>query len=269
MGWVDVREFLRFGGAEHVLSVARGAIVMLLTSSMLVSFGAIGAERRLSPVDDYPTKPVRFVSPFSPGGGTDTVGRALTQRLSEAMGRQFVVDNRSGAEGVIGTDLVAKAPPDGYTLLLANLGTFSLTPNLRKVPYDPLRDFAAITQTTASSTVLVVNPSLPVRTVEELVALAKAKPGVLNYGASSNGTALPMEMFKMMTGINLSHVPYKGTGPALIGIMSGEVQVMFGGSIVTVPQVKAGKLRALAVAGDRRTAALPDIPTIAEAGLPG
>jgi len=180
-----------------------------------------------------------------------------------------VVDNRSGAEGVIGTDLVAKAPPDGYTLLLANLGTFSLTPNLRKVPYDPLRDFAAITQTTASSTVLVVNPSLPVRTVEELVALAKAKPGVLNYGASSNGTALPMEMFKMMTGINLSHVPYKGTGPALIGIMSGEVQVMFGGSIVTVPQVKAGKLRALAVAGDRRTAALPDIPTIAEAGLPG
>jgi tripartite-type tricarboxylate transporter receptor subunit TctC len=228
---------------------------------------AVAAEK--ASVDNYPAKPVRFISPFSAGGGTDTVARALAQRLSETMGRTFIVDNRSGADGIIGTEVGAKAPADGYTLLVANLGTLCLAPNLRKVGYDPLKDFAPITQVTASSTVLVVNPSLPVRNVKELVALAKAKPGHLNYGASSTATALPMEMFKQMAGINLNHVPYKGTGPALIGIMSGEVQVMFGGAINTVPQVKNGKIRALAVAGDRRAKALPDIPTIAESGFPG
>lgn len=220
-------------------------------------------------VDDYPVKPVRFISPFSAGGGTDTVARALAQRLSETMGRTFIVDNRSGADGIIGTEVGARAPADGYTLLVANLGTFCLAPNLRKVGYDPLKDFAPVTQVTASSTVLVVNPSLQVRNVKELVALAKAKPGQLNYGASSTATALPMEMLKQMAGVNLNHVPYKGTGPALIAIMSGEVQVMFGGAINTVPQVKNGKIRALAVAGDRRAKALPDIPTIAESGFPG
>ena len=219
--------------------------------------------------DNYPSKPVRFISPFSAGGGTDIVARALAQRMSEQIGRPFVVDNRGGADGVIGTDLGAKAPADGYTLTVANLGTFCLTPNLRKVTYDPLRDFAPITQTTASSTVLVVHPSVPARNVKELVALAKAKPGQLNYGASSNGTALPMEMLKQMAGIDVKHVPYKGTGPALIAIMGGEVQTMFGGAIATVPQVKNGKLRALAVAGDRRTKSLPDVPTVAEAGYPG
>jgi tripartite-type tricarboxylate transporter receptor subunit TctC len=220
-------------------------------------------------VDDYPVKPVRFISPFSAGGGTDTVARALAQRLGEAMGRTFIVDNRSGADGIIGTEVGARAPADGYTLLVANFGTFCLAPNLRKVGYDPFKDFAPITQVTASSTVLVVNPSVPARNVKELVALAKAKPGQLNYGASSTATALPMEMLKQMAGVNLNHVPYKGTGPALIGIMSGEVQVMFGGAINTVPQVKNGKLRALAVAGDRRAKALPDIPTVAESGFPG
>lgn len=189
--------------------------------------------------------------------------------MSEQMGRIFIVDNRGGAEGAIGTEAGARAPADGYTLLIANLGTFCLTPNLRKVGYDPLKDFAPITQTTASSTVLVTHPSLPVRTVKELVALAKTKPGQLNYGASSNATALPMEMLQQMAGVKLNHVPYKGTGPALIAGMGGEVPLMFGGSISTVPQVKSGKLRALAVAGDRRTKALPDVPTIAEAGFPG
>jgi tripartite-type tricarboxylate transporter receptor subunit TctC len=228
---------------------------------------AHAADRR--DIDTYPSKPVRFISPFSAGGGTDIVARALAQRMSEQLGRPFIVDNRGGAEGVIGTELGARAPADGYTLIVANLGTFCLTPNLRKVPYDPLKDFAPITQTTASSTVLVVHPSVAARNVKELVALAKSKPGQLNYGASSNGTALPMEMLKQMAGIDIRNVPYKGTGPALIGIISGEVQVMFGGSIATVPHVKNGKLRALAVAGDRRTQSLPDIPTVAEAGFPG
>lgn len=216
---------------------------------------------------DYPSKSVRFISPFSPGGGTDTVARALALRLGEALGRTFIVDNRPGAEGIIGTELGAKSPPDGYTLLVGNLGTLAINPNLRKVPYDPLRDFAPVVQTTASSTVLVVHPSLPVKNLRELVALAKAKP--LNYGASSSATFLPMELLKQMAKIDITHIPYKGTGPTLAGILSGEVQVMFGGSINTTPLVKSGKLRALAVAGDRRSKALSDVPTVAEAGYPG
>ena len=217
--------------------------------------------------NDYPSKPVRFISPFSAGGGTDTVARALALRLGDALGKAFIVDNRPGAEGIIGTELGAKSPPDGYTLLVGNLGTLAINPNLRKVPYDPLRDFAPIIQTTASSTVLVVHPSLPVKNVRELVALAKTRS--LNYGASSSATFLPMELFKQMAKIDMTHIPYKGTGPTLTGILSGEVQVMFGGAINTVPLVKGGKLRALAVAGDRRAKALPDVPTVAESGFPG
>jgi tripartite-type tricarboxylate transporter receptor subunit TctC len=216
---------------------------------------------------DYPVKPVRFISPFAPGGGTDTVARALAQRMGESLGKTFIVDNRPGAEGSIGTELGAKSPPDGYTLLVVNLGTLAINPNLRKLNYDPLRDFAPVVQTTSSSTVLVVHPSLPVKNTRELVALAKAKP--LNYGASSSATFLPMELFKQMAKVEITHIPYKGTGPALTGILSGEVQMMFGGAINTVPQVRSGKLRALAVAGDRRARALPDVPTVAESGFPG
>ena len=234
-------------------------MALVLAACWITSAGAAS--------NDYPSKPVRFISPFSPGGGTDTVARALALRLGDALGRTFIVDNRPGADGLIGTELGAKSPPDGYTLLVGNLGTLAINPNLRKVSYDPLRDFAPIIQTTASSTVLVVHPSLPVKNVRELVALAKTKP--LNYGASSSGTFLPMELFKQMAKIDMTHVPYKGTGPTLTGILSGEVQVMFGGAINTTTLVKSGKLRALAVAGDRRAKALPDVPTVAESGFPG
>jgi tripartite-type tricarboxylate transporter receptor subunit TctC len=220
-----------------------------------------------SGADSYPVKPVRFISPFSPGGGTDTVARALALRLGDTLGKTFIVDNRPGAEGIIGTELGARAPADGYTLLVGNLGTLAINPNLRKVPYDPLKDFAPVIQTTSSSTVLVVHPSVAAKTVKEFVVLAKQRD--LNYGASSSGTYLPMELFTQMAGIRMTHVPYKGTGPALAGVMSGEVQVMFGGAISTTPQVKNGKLRALAVAGSRRSKALPQIPTVAEAGYPG
>ncbi len=234
---------------------------LLLTAVLLLAAGPVAAQ------GDYPVKPVRFISPFAPGGGTDTVARALAQRMGEALGKTFIVDNRPGAEGSIGTELGAKSPPDGYTLLVVNLGTLAINPNLRKLGYDALRDFAPVVQTTSSSTVLVVHPSLPVKNTRELVALAKAKP--LNYGASSSATFLPMELFKQMAKVDMTHVPYKGTGPALTGILSGEVQVLFGGSINTVPQVRSGKLRALAVAGDRRSRALPDVPTVAESGFPG
>jgi tripartite-type tricarboxylate transporter receptor subunit TctC len=240
------------------LKILRVAALVLGAGCAAVATGA---------TSEYPNKPVRFISPFSPGGGTDTVARALALRLGEALGKSFIVDNRPGAEGIIGTELGARSPADGYTLLVVNLGTLAINPNLRKVPYDPLRDFAPITQTTASSTVLVVHPSMPVKNVKELVALAKTKS--LNYGASSSGTFLPMELFKQMSGVDMTHIPYKGTGPTLTGILSGEVQVMFGGAINTTPLVKNGKLRALAVAGDRRAKALPEVPTVAEAGYPG
>jgi len=219
--------------------------------------------------DRYPVKPVRFLSPFSPGGGTDTVARALAQLLGESLGRTFVVDNRAGAEGTIGTEIAARAPADGYTLLLANLGTLTIAPNLRKVPYDPVKDFAPITLTTESSTILVVHPSVPAKTLKEFIAVAKARAGQMNYGASSTATMLPMELFKQMSGIELTHIPYKGTGPALTAMLGGEVQVMFGGAINTILHVRSARLRALAVAGSRRATALPDVPTIAESGFPG
>ena len=232
---------------------------------------AQGADRSSSSASttDFPNKPVRFISPFSPGGGTDTVARMLAARMGEQLGRVFVVDNRGGAEGVLGTELGAKAPPDGYTLLVANLGTFSMTPNLRKVSYDPLRDFAPITQTIASATVLTVSPTLAVHTLKDFVELAKSKAGRLNYAAGSNATALPMDMLRQIAGFNITAVPYKGSAPSVLAVVSSEVSALFGGAIITVPHVKGERLRALALAGDRRTQALPDIPTIAESGYPG
>lgn len=220
-------------------------------------------------VDRYPSKPVRFLSPFSAGGGTDTVARALAQLLGESLGRTFVVDNRAGAEGTIGTELGARAQPDGYTLLLANLGTLTIAPNLRKVNYDPTKDFSFITLTTESSSIFVVHPSVPAKTLPDFVTLAKAKPRSFNYAASSAATMLPMELFKQMAGIDLTHVPYKGTGPSLTAMLGGETQVMFGGAINTVLHVRSGRLRALAVAGGRRSSGLPNVPTVAESGYPG
>ncbi|WP_439623172.1 Bug family tripartite tricarboxylate transporter substrate binding protein [Shinella sp.] len=218
---------------------------------------------------EYPDRVIQVIVPFPPGGGTDTVSRAVSDLMGRDLGQPLIVENRGGANGAIGTQMAAAAEPDGYTLYIGNLGTMAITPNLDpNVHYDPLKNFVAITQINASSTVLVVNPKLGIKTFEEFVVYAKANPGKLNYASSSPATILPMEMLKQMAGLDLVHIPYKGSGPAMTDILAGHVDVMFGGALATVPHVKSGALIGLAVAGSTRTKVLPDLPTVAESGYP-
>jgi tripartite-type tricarboxylate transporter receptor subunit TctC len=219
----------------------------------------------------YPVRPIRIVVPQSAGGSTDLVARPLAQRLADALGHSVVVDNRPGAGSTIGTDLVAKAAPDGYTLL-AVAASFTMSPSLYKsLPFDPVRDFASITLLSSLPNIMVVHPSLPVKSVKELVALAKARPGQLNHGSSgvATGTHMSMELFKYLTGIKMVHVPYKGGAPSVTALISGEVHLTFATISTALPHVKSGKLRALAVSTARRSPAAPEVPTIAESGVPG
>ncbi len=221
---------------------------------------------------NYPNKPLRLIVPFPPGGGNDILARTVGQRLAEAIGQQIIVDNRGGAGGLIGAELAAKAVPDGYTIFLASIGNLAFMPALHaKLPYDPVRDFAPLTLLATSAFVLVVNPSLPAKSVKELIALAKTKPGQLNYASAGQGSSLHLtgEIFKLATGTDLVHVPYKGGAPALTDLIAGQVQIMFATTPGTLPHVRTGKLRALGVSGARRSAAAPDVPTIAESGVPG
>jgi tripartite-type tricarboxylate transporter receptor subunit TctC len=221
---------------------------------------------------NYPAKPVRLVVPFPAGGTTDILARAVAQKLSEAWGQQVIVDNRPGAGGNIGSDLVAKSKPDGYTLLMGTVGTHAINPSLYKnMPYDHVKDFVPVILVAGVPNVLVVNPSLPVHSVPELIAYAKANPGKLNFASSGNGTSIHLsgELFKAMTGVEMTHVPYKGSAPALTDLIGGQVQLMFDNLPSSLPFIKAGKLRALAVTSGARAAALPDLPTLAESGLPG
>jgi tripartite-type tricarboxylate transporter receptor subunit TctC len=220
----------------------------------------------------YPAKSIRFIVPFPPGGGNDTIARLIGQKLTAATGQQVLVDNRPGAGGAIGAEAAAKSPADGYTMFLAGVATHGINPNLRrKIPYDPLRDFDAVSLVASAPLLVVVHPSLPIKSVKQLVALAKARPGQINYASNGAGGSshLAVELFNMMSGTKMTHIPYKGLAPALTDLLSGEVQVMFSSAVAMLPQVKAGKLRAIAMTGARRSPAIPDIPTVAEAGVPG
>jgi tripartite-type tricarboxylate transporter receptor subunit TctC len=220
---------------------------------------------------DYPSKPIRFLVGFPPGGGNDLVARMAGQKLSERFGRPVVIDNRPGAGGNLAAELVAKAPPDGYSILMIS-ASHPIQGLLKKnLPYDPIRDFSGIAQLVAYRSVLVVNPGLQATSVRDLVALAKAKPGTLNFASAGNGSAshLTGELFKVAAGVNLTHVPYKGTGQAITDLMGGRVQVMFTPIAPVVPQIQSGRLRGVAVTSRTRSRILPDLPTVAEAGVPG
>ena len=224
------------------------------------------------PAADYPNKPIRLVIPFPPGGGNDIVGRVLAERLGERLGQQVVTDNRGGASTIIAADLVAHAAKDGYTLMLGPNTTLAVIPNLKSgLPYDPLKDFDPVSLFARSTYLLVAHPSMPFGTVKELIAQARARPGQINFASPGAGTSnhLAGEMFKQMAGINLTHVPYKGTGPAVSDLLGGHVQLMFAAMASVRAHVAAGKLRGLGVSTAQRNPSLPDMPTIAESGIPG
>ena len=219
----------------------------------------------------YPNKPVRLIDPFPPGGGSGMVARLVGQKLTETWGYPFVVDNRAGAGGSIGTDMAAKAAPDGYTLLISTASAMVINPHMLAVPYDPLRDLAPIALATTIPLIITVHPSVPAKSVRELIALARARPGTLNYGSSGNGTIshLAGELFKILTGAQIVQVPYKGGGPALIDLLGGQVQITFNNILSALPHVRTEKIRALAVTGAKRSPAVPDMPTAIEAGVAG
>ncbi|HET9403483.1 MAG TPA: tripartite tricarboxylate transporter substrate binding protein [Burkholderiales bacterium] len=237
---------------------------------LILSMGGFAAGAAYAQAPAYPTRAIRMVIALAPGGGVDTTGRFIAQKLNEAWGQPVVTDNRPGAGGTIAADLVARASPDGYTLLMTSAG-ITITPSLMKLSYDPLKDLLPVTMAVVSPGVLVVHPSLPVKNVKGLVAFAKARPGELFFSSSGQGSAqhLTVELFSQMTGIKMTHVPYKGTAPSILDAVAGRVALTVASVISTRPMFTTGKLRALAVVGPKRTPALPEYPTIAESGVPG
>ncbi len=232
---------------------------------------ALAQPRPEETAKDYPNRTIRLVVPSSPGGGTDIIARQLSVKLTERWGQQVIVDNRPGAGQMIGISLVAKAPPDGYTLVMTATPLAVNTVLYKKVPYDPIRDFAPVTQVAAMPNLLVMHPTLPVRNVKQMIALAKSRPGELAYASSGFGTGphLSMELFNHMAGIKLEHVPYKGTGPALLDTISGHVPLLMSTLLPPLPHLKTGRLRALGVTSAKRVSSLPDVPTVAEGGVAG
>ncbi len=218
----------------------------------------------------FPTKPIRLIVPFPPGGSNDILGRFLAQKMSDRLGQQTIVDNRAGADGIIGTELAARAPADGHTLLIVST-SYTMNPAIHKLPYDPVKSLAPISLIASGGNVIAVHPSLPIKTVKELIAVAKAKPGQLRYASSGIGgfNHFGGELFNTMAGVKLVHIPYKGGGPAMLDVMSGQVEMTFCTLIQALPHMRSGKLKALGVGSARRSPLLPEVPTIAESGVPG
>ena len=244
----------------------RGRLVPTLIVALGLSCAIGGAAAQ-----NYPTKPVRFVVPFAAGGSTDTLARAIGLRLPEYLGQQLVIDNRTGANGDIGMLLDAKAAPDGYTIVLGYIANLGIGPSLYKMPYDPVKDFAPVTQVAGASNIMTAHPSVPAKNLKEFIAYAKANPGTINFATSGVASVghLTGELLNELAGMKMVHVPYKGSGQAISDLVGGHVKVMISGMASTLPHVKTGKLRALAVTGPQRSDAAPDVPTIAESGFPG
>ena len=238
-------------------------------SRLLIAIAAAAATT-CALAQGYPAKPVKLLVPFPPAGATDVVARLVAQKLGERWGQSVVIENRPGAGGSIGSDLVAKSAPDGYTLLMATTSTHSIGPSLSKLPYDPIRDFAPIIQVANVPNVLTVSPTLDVKTVKELIALAKSRPGALNYGSSGQGTIVHLnsELFKLIAGVDIQHIPYKGTALAVPDLANGQLAMLFDSLASVMPHVRSNRARPIAVNAERRSALLPDVPTLTEAGMP-
>lgn len=242
----------------------------MILGIVLSALSALGASAGAT-AQEYPTKPIRFIVPFAPGAGTDMIARTIAQRLNEAWGHPVVVDHRPGGTGAVGSMVVAQAAPDGYTMMMVTSSTHAIAPNLhRKPPYDPVKDFAPVSLAASAPEIVVAHSSVPVASIKDVVALAKAKPGVLNYASSGTGTIGHMtgELFKLVTGANIVHIPYKGAGAAIREVLGGQVQLMFSAPAAVIPHVRSGKLRALAAATRERLPELKEIPTLAELGYP-
>jgi len=255
------------------LSPANGMVGTARTCASwhIVAAIAVCAAAGAARAQAYPAKPVRMVVPFAPGGGTDVIARRLAADMTDSLKRQVVVDNRAGANGIIGTELVARSPADGYTLLFVSSPHAVNASLYAKLPYDTLRDFAPIAMVASSPYILVIHPSLPVRNVKDLIALAKSRPDQINYASGGSGSSahLAAELFNQMAGVKLREIPFKGAGPALIATLSGEVAMDFGNALTVKPHMESGRLRALGIASPKRSASFPELPTIAEAGVPG
>ncbi|MCE2999567.1 MAG: Bug family tripartite tricarboxylate transporter substrate binding protein [Betaproteobacteria bacterium] len=219
----------------------------------------------------YPQRPIRLIDPYAPGGGSGVVARLVAAKLSDAWGRQVVVDNRPGASGAIGTELAMRAIPDGHTLVMGTSGSIAISPNMNRLPYDPVRDFIAVTQTSGQAMLVVLHPSLTVTTVKELIVLAQGQPGKLTYASSGSGGSghLAAELFQSITKVRMIHVPYKGSGPAVQAVVGGETQISFNNILAVLPHVNGGRLRAIAVTSPKRAPAVPNLPTLAESGVTG
>lgn len=250
----------------------KAASVLRLVSGLATAAWLAFAASDLQAQANYPTRPIRLIVPLAPGGPSDILARTMGQKLSESLKQTVIVDNRTGAGGTIGTDIAAKSPADGYTLLLIAAATYTINASLyQKLPYDPRKDLAPVSIMAGAPYILVVHPSLPVKTVKELLALAKARPGELNYasGGSGTGPQMAFELLKLRTGVNIVHIPYKGTGPALNDMIAGQTQVALFNMIAALPFAQSGRLRGIAVSGPKRSPRIPDLPTLTEVGIPG